>query len=70
MKDSLRKFKAAFFQALAHPTRIAIIELLRDGEVSVGQLCGQLHPLCRLHHANRPNGQPGRHPANVRLSVF
>lgn len=42
MKDSLRKFKAAFFQALAHPTRIAIIELLRDGEVSVGQICEQL----------------------------
>jgi ArsR family transcriptional regulator len=42
MKDSLRKFKAAFFQALAHPTRIALIERLREGEVSVGQLCEQL----------------------------
>ena len=30
MQDSLRRFKAGVFQALAHPTRIAIIELLRD----------------------------------------
>src|SRR5713226_6634375 len=32
MPDSLRRFKAGVFQALAHPTRIAIIELLRDEE--------------------------------------
>jgi DNA-binding transcriptional ArsR family regulator len=30
MRDSLRRFKAGVFQALAHPTRIAIVELLRD----------------------------------------
>jgi DNA-binding transcriptional ArsR family regulator len=30
----LREFKASIFQALAHPTRIAVVELLRDGEVS------------------------------------
>jgi DNA-binding transcriptional ArsR family regulator len=42
MRESLRRYKAAFFQALAHPTRVAIIEILRDGEVSVGQLCEQL----------------------------
>jgi DNA-binding transcriptional ArsR family regulator len=30
MKDTLRQFKARVFQALAHPTRIAIVELLRD----------------------------------------
>ena len=30
----LRDYKASIFQALAHPTRIAIIETLRDGEVS------------------------------------
>jgi ArsR family transcriptional regulator len=36
MNESLRRFKAGIFQALAHPTRIAIIELLRDeGEVAV-----------------------------------
>lgn len=36
MKDNLRQFKARVFQALANPTRITIIELLRDeGEVPV-----------------------------------
>src|SRR4029077_5917384 len=39
MPDALRRFKADIFQALAHPTRIAIVENLRDGEMSVGQLC-------------------------------
>ncbi len=34
----LRVFKAEIFQALAHPTRIAIVEALRDGEVSAGGL--------------------------------
>ena len=43
MKDSLRRFKAGVFQALANPTRIAIVELLRDeGEVSVGRIHEQL----------------------------
>lgn len=32
MQDKLRRFKAGIFQALAHPTRIAMIELLRDEE--------------------------------------
>ncbi len=30
----LREYKASIFQALAHPTRIAILEVLRDGEIS------------------------------------
>jgi len=34
----LRVFKAEIFQALAHPTRIAIVEALRDGELSAGGL--------------------------------
>jgi len=34
--DSLRQFKAEIFQALAHPTRIAILDLLREGEMTVG----------------------------------
>ena len=38
MQDALRRFKADFFQALAHPTRIAIVEQLRDGELSAGAL--------------------------------
>lgn len=40
--DSLRQFKAEFFQALAHPTRIAIVEQLRDGELSAGSLIERL----------------------------
>jgi DNA-binding transcriptional ArsR family regulator len=42
MKDSLRQFKAEFFQALAHPTRIAIVEQLRGGELPAGALIEQL----------------------------
>jgi ArsR family transcriptional regulator len=42
MKQDLRRFKAEIFQALAHPTRIAIVEALRNGEMSAGQIIGQL----------------------------
>ncbi len=42
MPDSLRRFKADIFQALAHPTRIAIIELLQNGELSAGELMAKL----------------------------
>ncbi|MBS2036442.1 winged helix-turn-helix transcriptional regulator [bacterium] len=38
----LRRFKAEFFQALSHPTRIAILELLRAGEQSTGALIEKL----------------------------
>ena len=38
MPNTLREFKASIFQALAHPTRIAIVEALRDGELSVGAI--------------------------------
>ena len=38
MPESLRRFKADIFQALAHPTRIAIIELLEGRELSAGEL--------------------------------
>jgi ArsR family transcriptional regulator len=34
----LRRFKAEVFQALAHPTRIHIVECLGDGELSVGAI--------------------------------
>ena len=40
--DALRQFKAQVFQALAHPTRIAILEALRDGELPAGQLMTRL----------------------------
>ena len=42
MDDALRQFKSEIFQGLAHPTRIAIVELLRDGELSAGQLIEKL----------------------------
>ena len=48
MHDSLRRFKADIFQALAHPTRIAIIELLAGGELSAGELMEKL----RMEQAN------------------
>jgi DNA-binding transcriptional ArsR family regulator len=38
MPEGLRRFKADIFQALAHPTRIAIVELLRGKELSAGKL--------------------------------
>lgn len=42
MQDTLRRFKAEFFKALAHPARIKILELLRAGELSVTELQEQL----------------------------
>jgi DNA-binding transcriptional ArsR family regulator len=36
--DRLRQFKAEFFKALGHPVRIAILELLRSGPRSVGEI--------------------------------
>jgi len=37
-EERLRQFKAEFFKALGHPMRIQILELLRGGPLSVGQL--------------------------------
>jgi ArsR family transcriptional regulator len=49
MRENLRRFKAGVFQALAHPTRIAIIELLRDErEVPVTKI----HERLELEQAN------------------
>ena len=42
MSDSLRRFKAEVFKALSHPTRIAIVELLRDGPLPAGKLIAKL----------------------------
>jgi DNA-binding transcriptional ArsR family regulator len=42
MLDSLRQFKAEIFQALGNPTRIAIVDELREGELTVGVLAERL----------------------------
>lgn len=42
MPDTLRQYKAQLFQALGHPTRIAIVESLRGGELTAGQLQASL----------------------------
>jgi DNA-binding transcriptional ArsR family regulator len=38
VQNALRSFKASIFQALAHTSRIAIIEVLKDGELSAGAI--------------------------------
>jgi ArsR family transcriptional regulator len=46
--QALREFKAQIFQALAHPTRIAVVEALAAGERSAGSLA----ELLRVEQAN------------------
>jgi len=48
MSYALRRFKSEIFQGLAHPTRIAIVEFLRGGELSAGSLIEKL----RIEQAN------------------
>lgn len=38
----LLRFEADIFQALSHPTRIAIVELLREGEITSGGIIERL----------------------------
>lgn len=38
MPDSLQAFKAGIFKALASPVRIRLLEELRGGELTVGEL--------------------------------
>lgn len=39
MLQSLRQFKAEIFQAMGHPTRVAILEYLCYGEMPVARIC-------------------------------
>lgn len=48
MNEALRQFKSEIFQGLANPTRIAIVELLHEGELSAGTLIEKL----RIEQAN------------------
>ena len=41
-QEALRRFKADVFQVLAHPTRIHIIECLREGEIPVAAIIEQI----------------------------
>ena len=40
--DSLRQFKVEIFQALANPIRIAIVDELRRGELTVGDIMARI----------------------------
>jgi ArsR family transcriptional regulator len=40
--ERIRRLKAGIFQALAHPTRLAIVELLREGELPVNAILARL----------------------------
>lgn len=42
MIEPLRRFKAEFFKALAHPLRIQIVDALREGERGVNDLADLL----------------------------
>jgi len=42
MSQPLYKLKAEFFKTLGHPARIRILELLAEGERSVGELMPEL----------------------------
>ena len=43
MQSLLRSYKANLFQALSHPTRIAIVEALGQGELSAGAIQARLN---------------------------
>ena len=40
--SALRDFKASIFQALAHPTRLQILEVLRAGEMPVNAILARV----------------------------
>lgn len=40
--DMVFRIKADFLKSLAHPARLAVIEYLKDGEATVGQMVGEL----------------------------
>jgi DNA-binding transcriptional ArsR family regulator len=40
--EPIHQIKAEFFRTLGHPARVRILELLRDGELTVGELQAEL----------------------------
>ena len=61
MLASMRRFKAGVFQALAHPTRVALVDYLKYGELSVGQLCEKVG----IEQANAVPAQKLTHKATI-----
>jgi DNA-binding transcriptional ArsR family regulator len=55
--QNLRRLKAEIFQALGHPTRLAILEALQQGELSVGAI---------LTHLGMEQGNVSQHLAILR----
>ncbi|HEX3736873.1 MAG TPA: metalloregulator ArsR/SmtB family transcription factor [Solirubrobacterales bacterium] len=41
-KGSLQRLEADFFRALGHPARVRVVESLRDGEMTVGDIQAEL----------------------------
>ena len=39
MLESMRRFKTALFRTLSHPIRVAIVEYLQYGEMTIERLC-------------------------------
>lgn len=39
---SIRRIEADFFRTLGHPVRVRVVELLRDGEMTVGDIQAEL----------------------------
>jgi ArsR family transcriptional regulator len=58
-QEALRRFKADVFQALSHPTRIHIVECLRNGELPVGAILERLsvEPANLSQHLSLLRGQ-------------
>ena len=54
----VREFKATIFQALAHPTRLRILEVLRDGELPVHGILSKI---------DRDQANISQHLTNLRL---
>ena len=56
--SQVREFKASIFQALAHPTRLRILEVLREGELPVNAILSKI---------DRDQANISQHLANLRL---
>ena len=56
--SQVREFKASIFQALAHPTRLRILEVLRDGELPVNAILSKI---------DRDQANISQHLTNLRL---